>query len=386
MNKPPTRHALWACTLLLTTAAAATAAPQRFKPVFESLRFERPVYITHPRDGTDRLVVVEQAGRVLWFDRTRNPQPTVALDIRRRVHKIHYQSDEQGLLGLAFAPDFAATGHVYLHYNPRRGKTRNILSRFTADPDTLTIDPRSEQVILEVAQPYTNHNGGMIEFGPDGFLYVALGDGGSTGDPHNHGQNKATLLGSILRIDPDPTRTPPNQTYCTPPDNPFAGAPDARPEIWAYGLRNPWRFSFDRETGDLWAGDVGQHKWEEVDLIVRGGNYGWNHREGSHPFKPRPTDEILIDPVVEHERAQAMSMTGGYVYRGAAAPDLHGAYIYGDYLVGLIWAIRYDGQTVTKQQYLGRIPNISSFGEDRDGELHLTTLDGRIYRLTAPVP
>ena len=224
----------------------------------------------------------------------------------------------------------------------------------------------------------------MIAFGPDGYLYVALGDGGDGGDPLNNGQNKATLLGSILRIDVD--RRDPNLAYAIPPDNPFVGVPDTRGELWAYGLRNVWRFSFDRQTGELWAGDVGQVKWEEIDLIRKGGNYGWNAWEGNHPFKPAGKVGPFEKPIIEHPRGQARSITGGYVYRGKKNPSLDGAYVYGDFATGLIWYLRYDGHRVTEHRYIAEVPSLSSFGEDQNGEIYIISFDGRIYQLVTKSP
>src|SRR5690606_27821791 len=236
----------------------------------------------------------------------------VALDITGKARR---RNNEEGLLGLAFSPDWQRTHEVFLHYSAS-DPVRNVLSRWTMDPQTLRIDPDSERVILEVEQPWGNHNGGHIDFGPDGYLYVTLGDGGAGGDPHNNGQNKTTLLGAILRID---VTEPQSGTYDVPADNPFVDDPDAAPEIWAWGLRNVWRFSFDPETGLLWAGDVGQNKYEEIDIITKGGNYGWNIREGFHAFRRgaegRKTPD-LIDPVLEYDRQAGISVTGGYVYRG----------------------------------------------------------------------
>jgi len=224
----------------------------------------------------------------------------------------------------------------------------------------------------------------MITFGPDGYLYLSLGDGGASGDPHGHAQNKNTLLGAILRIDVDHQDA--TLAYAIPPDNPFVDQIGNRGEIWAYGLRNVWRFSFDRVTGDLWAGDVGQDLWEEIDMITQGGNYGWNQREGNHAFRQSGDDEKFENPIFEHARGQARSITGGYVYRGRQLPQLRGAYVYGDFMTGLIWPLRYNGQKVTEHRYLAQVPAISSFGEDRDGELLIVSLEGQIYKLVASAP
>ncbi len=363
---------------LLATSTAYGAGPAMDAVVaFPHLRFIRPVLITHAPDGSNRLFVVEQSGRVLGFENDPDVrQADVMADIRSKVRR---QGEEEGLLGLAFHPRFKTSRAVFLHYTAANGGRRNVLSRFVADAAGHTIDPTSERVILEVDQPWSNHNGGMIAFGHDGYLYVALGDGGAGGDPMGHGQNKTTLLGAILRLDVD--HQDPPLAYAVPSDNPFTGQSEARGEIWAYGLRNVWRFSFDRATGELWAGDVGQDRWEEIDLITRGGNYGWSVREGQHAFGRHGAAGPFEAPIVEHPRGEARSITGGYVYRGRRLPALRGAYVYGDFVTGLIWCLRYNGQRVTEHHYLARVPAISSFGEDRDGELYITSLDGQVYKL-----
>ena len=281
----------------------------------------------------------------------------------------------------------------YSASDPRRG----VLSRFTVSGDDPNrADPDSEKVILEVEQPWGNHNGSTVLFGPDGYLYVSLGDGGAAADPHDNGQNLATLLGTILRIDID--QAPDGHGYAIPPDNPFIDRPDARGEIWAYGLRNVWRMSFDRVTGDLWAGDVGQNAWEEIDLITRGGNYGWRIREAAHPFREGAAADPLIDPVVEYPQRRGreligMSVTGGYVYRGKAIEQLYGVYLYADYVTGRVWALRRsDGANSAHREVFRGPPRvyISSFGEDAAGELYVCAFDkadgrgggtGRIYRI-----
>jgi len=272
-----------------------------------------------------------------------------------------------------------------------------VVSQFqTRADDPNRADPDSERVILEVEQPWGNHNGSTVLFGPDGYLYISLGDGGAANDPLGSGQDLSTLLGTILRIDVD--RQDDGRAYAIPADNPFVHRPGARGEIWAWGLRNVWRMSFDRETGDLWAGDVGQNRWEEIDLITKGGNYGWNIREGRHAFKAAASAEALIDPVVEYPQRRGreiigLSVTGGYVYRGDRLAGLRGAYIYGDYVTGRIWALRYaDGEVLAHREiYTPSTPvYIASFGEGPDGELYICGFDnlngrpggrGRLYRL-----
>ena len=374
-----------------TTIASDESLPTvGLSRAFPRLTFTRPIYLTHAGDGSDRLFVVEQRGRILVFEnRTDVSAAQEFLDIRPIVRMRH---NEEGLLALAFHPKYAENGRFYVYYSAS-DPLRGVLSRFSVsvdDPDRA--DASSEQVILEVEQPWGNHNGSTVLFGPDGYLYMSLGDGGAANDPHNNGQDLSTLLATIIRIDVD--RQDPDHNYAIPKDNPFVNRPGARGEIWAYGLRNIWRMSFDRETGDLWAGDVGQIKWEEIDLIVKGGNYGWNIREGKHDFKPRASAEPLIDPVVEYGRREGISVTGGYVYRGDRLPELRGAYIYADYVSGKIWALRYrDGEVTTHREIFagGRRVYITSFGEGPDGEMYIVAFDhldrlgspGRIYRLNA---
>lgn len=348
-------------------------------PAFPRLTFFRPVFVTHAGDRSGRLFVVEQSGRIRSFaDRPDVEQDVVFLDIRKRVRMRH---NEEGLLALAFHPRFSENRHFFVYYtasSPRRG----VLSRFTAEGSAVgheggRADPASEHVILEVPQPFGNHNGATVLFGPDDLLYLSLGDGGDANDPFGHGQNLGTLLGSIVRIDID--REEDGRRYGIPADNPFVDRPGARGEIWAYGLRNVWRMSFDRETGDLWAGDVGQNRWEEIDLIIRGGNYGWNLREGKHPFRSGRPLTPMSDPVLEYNRAEGESVTGGYVYRGSAIPELEGAYVYADYANGRIRALRYENGSVTahRQIVTDRRPRfVSSFGEDANAEILVCVFDG----------
>jgi glucose/arabinose dehydrogenase len=371
----------------------------RLASPFPRVAFTRPVLITHAGDGTNRLFVLEQAGRIRVLEnRPGTDAAPVFLDIVSRVRDRH---NEEGLLALAFHPGYRENGWFYVYYSAS-DPLRGVLSRFsvsTAGPDAA--DPSSEKVILEVAQPYGNHNGATVLFGPDGFLYLSLGDGGWANDPHNHGQDLSTLLGDILRIDVD--REEGGRAYAIPKDNPFVDVPGARPEIWAFGLRNVWRMSFDRATGELWAGDIGQNRWEEIDLIVKGGNYGWRIREGAHPFKgdqppsldPRTGQPMtLIDPVIEYGRDEGISVTGGHVYRGTQIPALAGAYVYADYVSGRIWGLRRSGGAggrVTAHRLIVSEPRpgIASFGEDAAGEIYLCVFDrvdapgspGRILKL-----
>ena len=345
---------------------------------FEHLDFRGLTNLTQPAAGDDRLFVTEQSGRVLAFandEETREAQ--VFLDIQDRVSD---RGSEEGLLGLAFDPAYHENGYIYVYYSAS-GPRRSVVSRFHANAERQQADPASELVIMEIDQPFSNHNGGQLAFGLDGFLYVGLGDGGSGGDPMRHGRNKGTLLGSILRI--DVSRATSETSYAVPPDNPFVGDSSARPEIWAYGLRNPWRFTFDRETGRLWAGDVGQNSVEEVDVVEKGGDYGWNRLEGSRCFSAAdcdPTGTVL--PVWEYPTRGNCSVIGGYVYRGGGIPSLTGAYVFGDFCSGRIWALRYDGQEVTEHLLLADTPlQIVSFGQDRDGGLYVLSQNSGIYRL-----
>ena len=338
---------------------------------FPNLSLERMVYLTHSGDGTNRIFVVLQSGVIIVDPNS----PKIFLDISDRVS---YTGNEEGLLGLAFDPDYGMNGHFYLYYTDYSTRD-SVLSRFSVSPDQINMaDPNSELKLLQLNQPYSNHNGGSLAFGHDGYLYLGLGDGGAGGDPHRHGQNIETLLGSILRID---TRASSNgKEYNVPPDNPFDN------EIWAFGFRNPWRFSFDRETGMLCVGDVGQNEFEEVDLVERGGNYGWNTMEGFHCFSPSGLAceaSGLVLPIVEYSHQDGCSITGGYVYRGSRIPSLYGAYVYGDFCSGKIWALRFDGIQVTEHvELMDSDLTISSFGEDEDGELYILSFDGKIYRMT----
>lgn len=368
-------------------ASAQTASDGTF-PVVRldaQLPFDDPVFLTH--DGSDRVFIVEQWG-MIWSAGLDFERSTPFLDIRDRVNS---GSNEEGLLGLAFSPDFMDDRQIFVYYSaafPRR----TILSRFVVGNDGLP-DTDSELVVLEVAQPFGNHNGGMIAFGPDGYLYVGLGDGGSRGDPQGNAQDRSTLLGSLLRI--DVSESTEGERYRVPPDNPFVGMSGARGEIWAYGLRNPWRFSFDGDgetgddrTGDLWLGDVGQNAYEEINLIVRGGNYGWNTLEGLHCYGADACIRGGFDlPIVEYGHDLGCSVTGGYVYRGDAIPELNGAYVYADFCSGRVWALRHDEGAVTGPEIIADVTfPISSFGVDRHDELYVLGFDGWVYRMRSQSP
>jgi glucose/arabinose dehydrogenase len=344
---------------------------------FPGLRFERPVDLQHA--GDNRLFVVEQRGIISVFpnDAAVNAKKTF-LDIESRVDD---SGNEEGLLGLAFHPQYAQNGYFYVNYTAS-DPDRTVISRFkvsASDPNKA--EEGSELVLLEIPQPYSNHNGGQVAFGPDGYLYIAVGDGGSGGDPKNNGQNLKTLLGAILRIDVD--KPGGGKNYSIPADNPFAANSNGyREEIWAYGLRNPWRFSFDAENGTLWAADIGQNKWEEIDIIERGANYGWNTMEGMHCFEPSTgcEREGLVPPVWEYGRDEGVSVTGGYVYRGPSLPQLEGLYVYGDFVSGRIWTLDMkEGKNPVNTELFDVPFTIASFGVDQQQELYLCAFDGQIY-------
>lgn len=374
--------------------APATAEIPRMRPmrVFEDVKIKRPIQILVRPDRPDLLYVVEQPGRVVVLDRTRPDmtEPGTFLDIRPEVRM---ENNEEGLLAMAFSPNVAEDRTVYLYYSASSPR-RSVLSRFTIRADD-TVDPDSEEVLLKIGQPFGNHNGGNVVFGPDGMLYLSIGDGGAANDPMNNAQNLSTPLGSVFRI--DVSGRDDSRPYLIPKDNPFLETEGALPETWAYGTRNIWRMSFDRETGELWAGDVGQNKYEEIDVIRRGGNYGWRIREGFHEFsKETPPEGVeLIDPVVEYPRGDGISVTGGFVYRGSARPEARGVYLYADYRSGRIWGIRAtDGALTEGPVEVARLRNslISSFGEDADGELWMCSFEGdevpghgAIWRFTGPL-
>lgn len=372
---------------LLSCVASAQHMPSyKLQEAFPHLSFDNPVDLQHAGDGTNRLFVVSQRGLISVFKNdpfTKSAQ--TFLDIRDKV----IAGGELGLLGLAFHPDFEQNGYFYVNYTAAN-PLRSIVSRYSVtktDPDTA--DKESGLILFQVKQPFPNHNGGQLAFGPDGYLYIALGDGGSAGDPQNNGQDRSSFLGKILRIDVNNSSG--DTLYGIPPDNPFAGNTKGfKEEIYSYGLRNPWRLSFDFVTGWLWAGDVGQNSWEEIDLIKKGENYGWRVMEGNHCYHPSPCNTTgLTLPVWEygHDHLGGCSITGGYVYRGKKNPELIGKYLYGDYCTGRIWALRYDGEhAATNTLLLQEDVNISSFGIDKDNELFICDLNGKIYTLSTSAP
>ena len=350
------------------------------KEAFPNLSFNRPVDLQHAGDNSNRIFVVEQEGIIYVF--TNDASATgkkVFLDIRSKVDDA---GNEEGLLGLAFHPDYETNGYFYVNYTATN-PDRTVISRFNVSSNVDQADAASEKVLLTFAQPYSNHNGGQVSFGPDGFLYIATGDGGSGGDPHDNGQNRATLLGKILRIDVNKQEN--GKEYGIPTDNPFAGNSSGyKEEIYAYGLRNPWRFSFDADNGRLWTGDVGQNAYEEIDVIVKGGNYGWNTMEGNHCFEPSSGCDRngLKLPIHEYGRGSGISITGGFVYRGPTLTGLKGKYIYADYGSRKVWALDHsDMNKPINTELIEANFNISSFGVDQNNEVYICAFDGKIYRL-----
>ena len=394
----------------------------KLRPVFPALtNLEHPVWMSEAPDGSGRFFIVDQVGLIVIAGKgSDGSQAAEFLNITNREPNSAY---EEGLLSIAFHPDFKSNGLFYIYYSQANSNyiqtnannvqqqffpRRSVVSEFKVSAaDTNRADLKSERILLEIPEPFANHKGGELAFGPDGYLYLGLGDGGLATDPFNNAQNSAALLGKFLRLDINTRATIQRGKdtitlpYGIPSDNPFVGEPDmgglgARHEIYALGLRNPWRYSFDRQTGQLWAGDVGQDLWEEVDIIVKGGNYGWNLREGAHHFKPAPPGAQYIDPVIEYphkpellkestfsSHAIGACIIGGYVYRGAKYPALQGIYLYADYALGTIFGLRnVDGKVTDYATLLEQPKNITSFAEDADGELYVLTYDSHFYSIT----
>ena len=349
---------------------------------FRNLTFENLTNLVQINDDTGGFIVTEQNGLIYYFPNDPNVQEAnVLLDLRDRVSRQH---NEEGLLGIAPSPTFNVDRSLYLYYSAAKPR-RSVLSRFILhDYPISAIDSYTEIVILDIPQPYGNHNGGQITFGPEGFLYISLGDGGGAGDPERHAQNMSTLLCSILRI--DVTGDINGERYNVPDDNPFVDLPNVRSEIWAYGFRNPWRFSFDNDTGNVFVGDVGQEKIEEIDMVRKGHNYGWPIMEGTLCYSP-PTGcnaSNMVPPIIEHRNDQECSIIGGYVYRGVGLPGLDGSYIYGDYCSGKIWGVNIkavmQGQS-TSRLLVDSDLYITSFARDLSGSFYVLSQNTGIYRL-----
>jgi glucose/arabinose dehydrogenase len=375
---PPTQTSSPSSTIPLTdtagpnpataTPGSTTTFPDPNAYIWQQLNIpnlQRPVDLQP--DGSGRLFVIEKAGRIRILENDQLLE-TPFLDITDRVGS---NGNEQGLLGLAFHPAYQENGRFFVNYTDTRGDT--VIARFQVSDDPNAVDPNSEVPLFGYDQPFANHNGGAMVVGPDGYLYIGSGDGGSQGDPNGNAQNTGTMLGKILRVDVDSA-----EPYAVPSDNPFGN------EVWAYGLRNPWRLSFDRSTGDLYIGDVGQGNWEEIDFLPAGSpggaNFGWDHREGAHDYEGGGP-EGMIDPVAEYSHPEGgCSVTGGYVYRGSL-PEWNGIYIYADYCTGMIWGlIQVDGGWQTQLLFDVDV-TITSFGQDENGEIYLVSDNGGIFRL-----
>ena len=407
------------------TAVAADTLPKlELKPAYPNLKFNRPLAMIEAPDGSHRRFVMEQDGHIWILPKDPNgSDPKLFLDISDRQP---FQQNEEGLLSFAFHPDFKKNGKLYLFYSHPSPPKHNMIAEWQVsktDPDKA--DPTTERILLKIKKPddetFWNHNGGTVAFGPDGYLYLGIGDGGVGYDPYDAAQKINNLFGKIIRIDVN-TKTP-GLEYGIPKDNPFVDESKqaelkadpmnqtlniTRQEIYAYGVRNPWRMSFDRQTGELYVGDVGQELWEEVDIIKKGGNYGWSAREGFHEMnQQRGTNHIVrgsepIDPIIEYAHRENMApqgkfpnhttgicITGGYVYRGKKFPALQGVYLYGDYQYGTIWGLRYENGKITADDIVvhGNMRRtLPSFAEDADGELYVLSFDGNIYQFVEPAP
>ena len=368
-------------------AAADTAdafTPTRGLTLVEVARgLDHPLYVTAPA-GDSRVFIVEQTGRVKILEGGRLRERPY-LDLRAKLTS----GGERGLLSIAFHPGYATNGFVFVNYTDLHGDTR--VERYRVSADRNVVDPGSALLVLTVTQPYVNHNGGHLLFGPDGMLWIGMGDGGAGGDPHGNGQNPGALLGKLLRIAPDISGDPHAPPYRIPADNPYAAGhasmpAGARPEIWAVGLRNPWRFAFDDSAKLLYIADVGQDRWEEIDVSpmrAAGLDYGWNLREGRHDYKPGARSaSALVEPLVEYGHAEGCSVTGGFVYRGSAMPELSGTYFFSDYCQGWIRSFRVaSGRATERREWTGLdAGQVTSFGLDAAGELYLTNASGRVLR------
>lgn len=380
-------HRLWIAlaTLLASCTGAGASGGElglRLVDAFpEHPDWQRPLLFTAAPGDEGWHVVGLQRGEVMAFRVDadgRASEPEVWLDIRDATSR---RGNEEGLLDVAFHPDFANNGRLFVHHSLAGEREGRVVEFRAPEGFSAPVDRTTGRTLLAIDQPYRNHNGGELEFGPDGMLYLGLGDGGSAGDPEGRAQDLGTLLGKLLRIDVDGES--PGLAYAIPPDNPFADVDGARGEIWALGLRNPWRFSFDPATGELWVGDVGQLRFEEIDVVTRGGNYGWRRLEGFEVYDagaamgPNPP----IDPVLAYPRSEGTSVTGGHVYRGERVEALRGQYVYGDYGSGRVWMVPAAAPSDTEPVLLFRCERPASFGRDARGELYVCSFDGRIYRI-----
>ncbi len=366
-------------------------SPLKLKVVeaFPNLRISRPILITQTGDGTPDLIVGSQTGQIYWVPRDKEvEEPIPFMDIADRV-EYKDKENEEGLLGLAFHPKFKENREFFIYYTSKSKAHLSVISRFKMKAgSTREGDPKSEEKLLEIQQPFWNHNGGTLAFGNDGYLYIALGDGGKANDPLQSGQDPKNLLGSVLRIDVDHKAN--GKPYAIPADNPFAKVAEAQPEIYAKGIRNIWRMAFDPKNGDLWAADVGQDLWEEVNIIRKGGNYGWSLRESAHVFEKHPQGGSppraeLIDPIIEypHTEAWGKSVTGGAVWRSPRIPELDGWYLYGDWVSGRLWGLNYDRATnkvIANRPIQWQQLPVFTFGQLSDGEVLFSTVSGQIYR------
>lgn len=364
-----------------TASSKEKIADRKFEVVeaHPNLTFEKPLgYVT--LNSKDLIAfVVEQTGKISYFEnQTMVKEKTTFIDLSS---KISTAGGEMGLLGLAFHPDFEQTGYFFVHYTTDFG---SVIARFKADQETLEVELDTETILLTFPQPYANHNGGQLAFGPDGYLYIGVGDGGGSGDPDGNAQDLTELYGKVLRIDVD--QTDDGKSYGIPADNPFVeNKKNYREEIYAYGLRNPWRFSFDAETERLWLADVGQNKLEEINWIEKGQNYGWNIKEGTSDFNPSGSSDFseLIHPVLEYPHSEGKSVTGGYVYYGQEHPELKASYIYGDFISGKIWGLSETEEMsgVKNTELADTDLMISSFGVTQDGEIMIVDYNGKLYKL-----
>lgn len=372
-----------------TDIDASPRTDVRFEPAFTQIEeIDRPISLMPCGDGSGRLFIASQKGNIyVLAGPSDSAEPKLFMEFQSHV-TYKDNENEEGFLGLAFHPKYKENGQFFAFYTKKDAPPHtSVISRFTVSKDDPNkADAATEEEVLRIPQPFWNHNGGTIVFGPDGMLYVGLGDGGAADDPMENGQNLGELNGKVLRLDVD--HQDQGLAYAVPKDNPFVDKPGARGEVWAYGIRNIWRMAFDRDTGTLWAADVGQNIWEEIDLIVKGGNYGWNKREGLHHFRPNgsPPKPEYIEPIWEYHHDIGRSITGGHVYRGKQIPQLDGWYLYADYVRGTVWALKYDEagkKLVANREIPGNISPVVSFGEDETGESYFLTTGNRFYRIVS---